>query len=146
MIDCFPANTRITMADGSKREIHKISAGDIVLSYDPITKELTNSVVGVVQERSSNRFNDIYTNHSILTSTLEHPFFVFDEDREYELKSVKSLKDGNFLLNENNKLEPIFKIQIDHSEEYRLVYNLLNVGEFNNFFAEGILVHNAKTK
>lgn len=58
---CFPAGTAVTMADGSRKDISKISVGDRVLSFDTRTRMYTFNRVIAKQVKHESRFTELRT-------------------------------------------------------------------------------------
>lgn len=54
---CFPEDAKVTMADGSLKNISTVKAGDEVLSYNTYTKNTEITVVKKVNKHSDKAFN-----------------------------------------------------------------------------------------
>ncbi len=87
-------------------------------------------------------------------NTTVHPYYVkrkgwcsYSPDKtfdKYNLK-VNKLKNGDTCyLNENGKLIEIVITSIENIRNLQKCYNFTKVANNNNFFANGILVHNKK--
>ena len=78
----------------------------------------------------------IHLNKNSLSVTLEHPFFI-----NGKLIKASELKVGDELTTVDGKVARITKITDVKLDEPVLVYNI-NINYPNNYFADGILVHN----
>lgn len=149
---CFIAGTRVSMADGTEKNIEDIIIGEEVLSY--------NEETGVIEPKkviklNSPIHNDLveYTlpNDHKITSTFDHPFYVnglslasyqpnFTNER-YDLPSeVGQIKVGD-LLNLVNKenVEILSIVELDRVDTQTYI---ISVEDNRNFYANKILVHN----
>lgn len=77
---CFPAGTRVEMADGAPKKIEEIELGDKVLATDPETgKTGARKVTRLIVTDDDKQFNElsIATGDGVekLTATHEHPFW-----------------------------------------------------------------------
>ncbi|GEM_PF-4500040 len=74
---CFLPGTKISMADGSKKNIEEVKVGEKVLSFDPQTQKLTTSVIQKNYARATDSYYEIKTKSGkVLRVTGEHPLFV----------------------------------------------------------------------
>lgn len=106
---CFPAGTKITLIDGSKKPIEQISVGEVVWSYEEGTLKKVPAKVTFVDERDASILLKIgYSNHRVfphnkryaepvplyfITATPEHPFWT-----ENGWKQAKDLQKGDKIL------------------------------------------------
>ncbi len=148
---CFVAGTMITLADGSMKKIEDVVNGDVVSTFDLISNRKTENVVNAVLSKSVNKIVEYkLDNGEILKCTVDHPIFVegkgwssFNSDLSNEMYSlqtaVKQIEIGDKvkLLNGDSQIVDIIK----HNEE-TIVYNLQDIENNHNFFANNILVHN----
>jgi intein/homing endonuclease len=148
---CFVAGTMITLADGSMKKIEDVVAGDVVSTFDLVSNTKTENVVNAVLSKSVNEIVEYkLDNGEVLKCTLDHPIFVegkgwssFNSDLSNEMysleTSVKQIEIGDKvkLLNGDSQIVDIIK----HNEE-TIVYNLQDIENNHNFFANNILVHN----
>lgn len=148
---CFVAGTMITLADGSMKKIEDIVAGDVVSTFDLLLNTKTENVVNAVLSKSVNEIVEYkLSNGEVLKCTVDHPIFVEDKgwasfnsdlsNKMYSLETiVKQIKIGDKvkLLNGASEIVDIIK----HNEE-TIVYNLQDIENNHNFFANNILVHN----
>ena len=134
---CFIAGTEITLGNKDVKNIENVIVGDEVLTYNESTKENEVGIVGELKQHEVDsvlKINFFYGNS--ITTTKEHPFYVSGKGwvkaGELIIEDVCKQTDGSSA--------PI--TSIERIEEKHLVYNLLNVSENHNFYANGILVHN----
>ncbi len=134
---CFVAGTKITLEDGSHKNIEDITIGENILSYNEGTQLNEVSVVGDLQQHEEKNIVKLEFESDItITTTAEHPFFILEKG----WIKAKDLSLGDVALNVNGS-KTIVK-EIHHLEEYQTVYNLLSVAPHHNFYANNILVHN----
>ena len=134
---CFIAGTEITLGNNDVKNIENVVVGDEVLTYNEESKENQIGIVGELKQHEVDsvlKINFFYGNS--ITTTNEHPFYVSGKGwvkaGELIIEDVCKQTDGSSA--------PI--TSIERIEEKHLVYNLLNVSENHNFYANGILVHN----
>ena len=126
---CFASETQIALKEGSK-PISQLKKGDLVKAFDIKRKQVTYAIVQSIIQKEA---DSIYVINGIVKATAEHPFYTDDG-----WKTVKKLKVGDKLFNGKDYLK-ITSIQ--ETKGKTAVYNL-SVASPNNFFAEGLLVHN----
>ena len=78
---CFPAGTKVTMADGSMRNIEYIEVDDLVLAFDFDTNQATPARVRELMAPVREGFYVL--NDGLLRLTDNHPVFVMRDGREY---------------------------------------------------------------
>ena len=134
---CFTAGTKVLMADGSYKNIEDIRPGDKVASYnlekgtrgvDTVTKLLVHP----------NTPGGYLVINGGLEVTPNHPMWVINKN---SWARADSLKEGDKLQGPNG--EEIRISSIEKVDGVNTVYNLSLVGN-NNYFTEGMLVHNWK--
>lgn len=148
---CFPAGTKITMKDKSEKNIEDVKVGDYVLSYD--FKNQKKSFAKVIELESPIREHMceiVFEDNSNLKLTREHPVYTkqgwksinpFETSIENsELGFVSKLKTTDEVLFADSEYKKIEKINC--WSEIVQTYNLKKVGFYNNFYADGVLVHN----
>ena len=152
IVTCFVSGTKITMEDGSEKNIEDISIDDVVLSY--------NEEKGIIEPKKVLSLNSpihddlveyTLSNGTKITSTFDHPYYInglqlasYKPDwtnERYNLPSeVISIKVGDEvnLLNESTvKIETI--LELDRVERQTYIFT---VEGNRNFYANGVLVHN----
>jgi len=137
-VTCFPAGTKIAMADGTYRAIERVSKGDLVKAFDERNGRITTARVVRI---SSHRIEDpsrkqlIFINRN-LKITPDHLVYT---NRNW--KAANMLKRGDIILNLNEG--PTTVKSIEKLEGERFLFNLETLPH-HNFFADDILVHNDK--
>jgi YD repeat-containing protein len=155
---CFIEGTKITLADGSEKNIEDVQVGDKILSYNS-EKGRTESDVVVSLNRPVHddmivvRFGD-----SENTNTFDHPYFVKDKGwssyapkltvMRYskfveELRNVEQLEKGDLIYTVTEGENLVESEIINIKEEIGKVQTyIFSVEKNGNFFANGALVHN----
>ena len=132
---CFVAGTKITLEDGSQKNIEDVKVGEKVLSFNGLEKEA--SVVGEINNHEVNNIIKLSFDSDItITTTYEHPFFVVGKN----WVKAKDLLIGDVALNVNGGQNTLK--EIEYYDDTQTVYNLLSVSPNHNFYANNILVHN----
>jgi hypothetical protein len=141
-LSCFVADTKVTMADGTKRPIQDLRVGDVVLTSQgtaPVKK-----VLRVPHDGPLYAFNG--SGKYFVTSS--HPFMTEDGWKSIDPEATKrtnpdlavsKLNVGDVLIGEHG--EKILLKQIDQKVLRTTVYNM-EVGRSNEYYADGYLVHN----
>lgn len=148
---CFVAGTKILMESGNIKNIEDVLIGDLVTTFD--FKNNTTKVEKVVNIFSK-KVNKIveyeFVNGGILRATLDHPIFVsnkgwcsFDNNLSNALynigEEIKKIEIGDSIkfLDQDVVLSDVKII-----DEETQVYNLSEVENNHNYFANNVLVHN----
>lgn len=147
-LTCFVAGTKITMGDGSKKNIEDISIGDVVLTSAGI-----HPVIGldptVLGTRKLYSFNG--TENYFVTS--EHPFMTSEgwksiapsktKQESIELYEclVGALTPGDKLVTESGLMEIESIESVEYNSPEMPLYNF-HVEVAHEYFADGALVHN----
>lgn len=167
---CFAAGTKITLADGSEKNIEDIVVGDVVKGWDSTNDDLADGeVIGVDSSHTVASHAEackllgdepsLYTiNDTGIEFTPEHPFLTADETVEggpFVWKSLvpdsnqepyKSeqkpleLKVGDSISHDGEWVE-IESIKVVRSDASEKVYNI-TVKDLSSYIANGIIVHN----
>lgn len=136
--ECFVEGTKILMKDGVYKNIEDIRVGDFIISCQVKEEfEMSVSKVEEVYVSTSSKFVRI---NNLIMCTEQHPFYVLSYNKY--IKAIK-LKEGEFLSkfeNEKVVLERIYQLEEVISKDIK-IYNF-RVSNLNNYFANGILVHN----
>tara|TARA_Y100000593_G_C4318650_1_gene342389 strand:- start:524 stop:1921 length:1398 start_codon:yes stop_codon:yes gene_type:complete len=150
-IGCFKKGTKITMADGTEKNIEDIKVGDIVKSYDEDTGKLSTAKVSALTDNK--KVSKYYLINNTLAVTDEHPFYINyrEQNEKGEVRShgewvkVKDLKEGTNLTTTYGGGESLISTSyIQSIEEKNDVIEVFNfeVEGTHTYFADGILVHN----
>ena len=148
---CFVAGTKITLADGSVKNIEDVQSGDVIATFDFKTGEMVHNIVNAVFSKNVTTTVEYkFDNGERLECTPDHPIYI-------EGKGWTSLNPE--LSNEMYSLEEKIK-QVEIGDEVKLVtgaskivemtgrsgdikvYNLQDIEGNHNFFANNVLVHN----
>ena len=124
---CFLAGTKITMSDGTEKNIEDIQIGDYVISYNLEKGRYEKAKVARTFEHKG--VPHYLVINKVLRVTPNHP--IYSEGRWVR---ADSLKEGDKLF--IGWVETIEKVYGSAT-----VYNL-EVEKNHNYFAEGVLVHN----
>ena len=140
---CFIAGTKVTLSDGSQMNIEDIEPGQMVKTFDTDENIVSEGFVGDIVELQQDKLVKItLSNDHVITTTPEHPFYVSNREEEGFWTVAEDIAIDDTLLKLDGS--SISVTMIETIEESATVYNLLAVSDFNNFFVDGILVHNKK--
>lgn len=148
---CFLEGTQVRMSDGIDVNIEDVKIGDLVLSF--------NETDNIIEEKPViNKYNPIHNNMiqietksgNKIISTDDHPYYVdnylasfnpTDSNKKYNFNiPVRQLKVGDSLYDINMNKDIVTSISEIDKKEYQT--HIITVEDNNNFFANGILVHN----
>ena len=148
---CFVAGTKVKLSDGSEKNIEDVIEGDIVSTFDIKTQTIKFNVVKSVYSKKVDKIvKYTFENGEVLECTLDHPIYVVNKgwssysdelsNQMYSIEeTVKKIEiDDIVKLYENNT--KIINIEIN--EQNTVVYNLQDIENNHNFFANNVLVHN----
>ena len=134
---CFLAGTRVSMADGSYKNIEDIKVGDLVVSYNEEEQTLISKKVTKTHHHSTEEMTEYYLIiNGRLQVTYNHCMFV-----NGRWDSAGNINIGDKLLLINDEEEVVYSIEKVY--EKLPSYNL-EIEDCHNYFAEDILVHNDK--
>ena len=150
---CFVAGTKVTMADGTEKNIEEIVEGDEVLSFneETLTTE-AKKVIGLKQPIHNDLVKYHFANQTYVVSTHDHPFYVNDlelasfrpdlTNERYSIgKEVGKIKVGDLVnLPTNGSKTAIKEIELLPEEDVQTY--IITVEDNHNFYANNILVHN----
>ena len=137
--NCLNQDTQIFTSKGQKA-IKDVQKGDLVYSYNAITKKTELKPVEAIGSRSitelGSKYYYITTNKgNLIKVTYNHEFYA---NGQYIM--AENLKVGDWLLDENLQKEKIVGIKIVKNTTDK-VWDL-EVQDDHNFFAGNVLVHN----
>lgn len=154
--NCLIEGTKITMSDGSYKLIENIEVGDVLKSLDvdeidagseinangwmSETFNYTESTAKVVGIQSYDASGVYIFNKTLLVSTYGH-LHIVKRNEEYLITETRNVKKGDYLLHDNDIWIEITSI-MTLKGKYK-VYKL-DVEDYDIFFANNILTHNAK--
>lgn len=148
---CFVEGTKIKLSNGDYKNIEHVNPDDEVYTFDIKNDKLTtNKVKAIFSKKVKSTVKYVFENGEELQCTLDHPLYVegkgwssYSNDisnAKYSLEQTVqkiNINDSVKLLNGNTKI-----IQIELIDKPVVVYNLQDIENNNNFFANNILVHN----
>ncbi|MFH1802337.1 MAG: 6-bladed beta-propeller [archaeon] len=147
---CFPAGTRVLMADGTEKAIEGIGVGEMVLSYNEDSGDLEGSVVFETEHPLRDHLCEVdFADGSKFKLTDEHPVYTTDgwksidplkTSKENSVLRVGKLEEGDLVIFAGKRVKGVGGV--DCWEETVQTYNLKEVVPNNDYFAEGVLVHN----
>jgi formylglycine-generating enzyme required for sulfatase activity len=151
---CFIAGTKITLSDGTFKNIEAIVVGDKVKSVNPATMETVDrAVVRTLVNPPSNQLLKItFSNGTVNTNTKIHPYYVkgkgwssvdpapFKEKEGFS--SVPLAVGDECQVLENGKLVTVSITSIEMLPDLVVPTYNFTVEGTNCYFANGILVHN----
>ena len=151
---CFVAGTKITMADGSIKNIEDVLVGDKVKSVNSETMDTVDKTVTrtLVNPPSDQLLRITFSNGIVNTNTKIHPYWVKGKGWcSVDLAPYKG-KEGFSMVPlavgdqcqvlENGKLVPLIITNIKMLPNLAVPTYNFSVEETNCYFANGILVHN----
>jgi hypothetical protein len=150
---CFIAGTKVTMSDGTQKNIEEIVEGDEVLSFNEETSTTeAKKVVGLKQPIHNDLVKYHFADQTYVVSTHDHPFYVGDlelasfrpdlTNERYSIdKEVRKIKVGDLVnLPTNGSKTAIREIELLPEEDVQTY--IITVEDNHNFYANNILVHN----
>ena len=150
---CFIAGTKITMSDGDLKNIEDVEKGDVVKTYNLETKKIEDNLVLEMESPNHSDLVEVGFEKNIEnTNTFDHPYYVkgkgwssYKPDEtliKYGLKASQLEVGDLCYLYKDDSLIEIKIISLKENVRLEKTYNLSSVANNNNFFANGILVHN----
>ncbi len=147
---CFVAGTSISMANGTTKNIEDVVIGDLVKSYNIDRDENENKKVnGLTQKKVDTTVRYTFNDSSTLQCTQDHPLYsvehgwvslspIFSKDK-YGL-DVAKLETGQTIQDIDGNSKTISSIETVNGSV--MVYNLINIEENHNYYANNLLAHN----
>lgn len=160
---CQPGDTMITLADGSKKKLELIKAGDSVVSYNSLGEDLTYSTVTDIKEEVVDRLYKIKVADTINLATANHKWLVSCNDADicansncyfkdsllneeracFEIKTADLVKECMSLpIIKNGRVEWNSIESIEEVETVTKVYSL-NVSKYHTYIANGVITKNS---
>ena len=148
---CFVEGTPILMEDGTYLNIENVKVGDRVLSFDFINNESKSSnVLNIFSKKVNKVVKYVFESGKELIATMDHPIYVIDKgwssysddlsNTLYSLETpVKKIEIGD-VIKLHNETQVLTNIEVLEGEY--TVYNLSEVENYNNYYANDVLVHN----
>ena len=150
---CFIAGTKISMSNGTKKNIEDVRIGDRVLSWDENDNKIKSSIVCRLQQPIHNDMVNIkFGNEIENVNTFDHPYYVKNKGwssyrpdltmSRYEIGEIKQIEVGDICYyNNNGELEEIKIFSIEEKLGKVKTY-IIEIENYNTFFANDILTHN----
>ena len=137
---CFVAGTLVATATGLVA-IECIRVGDKVIATDPDTMERAEKTVLETYVRETNEVVHLTINGEVITSTLDHPFYVQDAG----FVGAGDLYIGDKLLDAEGNTLLVEDVKTEKLDVPVKVYNF-KVDEFHTYYVGycNVLVHNAQ--
>ena len=137
--NCFPAGTKITLADGTQKNIEDLTTDDKLLTWNESTGQTFEGVIGnIVKKKEHLLIRHKTDDGNEVKSTALHKFYVKGKGwihaQDIVLEDVLVNRDGNETL-------VVEKETIVGEVE---VYHILDVKDNHTYYAENLLVHNFK--
>lgn len=148
---CFPRGTKVTLANGSTKNIENVVVGDKVLSQNSDGNKSVSTVLALESPISNNMCDVKFTDNEQLRVTNGHPLSTQNGWKAIDPKSaaredpgvpVSRLLVGDFLAKVNGGWSQVASVSCQTGSFQ--TYNL-TVDNTNTFFAGGFLVHNKTT-
>jgi len=150
---CFIAGTKISMSDGTEKNIEDVRIGDTVMSWDENDNKIKSSIVCRLKQPIHNDMVSIKFGNEIKNvNTFDHPYYVKNKGwssyrpdltmNRYEIGEIKQIEVGDICYyNNDGGLEEI-KISFIKEELGKVKTYIVEIENYNTFFANGILTHN----
>lgn len=132
---CFLQDTKVTLPDGSSKAISQLKVGEAVQAYDLIGKAFCESKILTIFTGTSDEYYEI-NGHLKVTGT--HPIYA-----NQGWTTVEELRVGDLLYDLHLEQLKVETLSVKHSQNPVPIYNL-HLQQEHTFFANGVLVHNAK--
>ena len=133
---CFVSDTLVTMADGTKKPIELVQVGEFVLSFDTDNRVFVTAKIEDVLHHEAQEIDGYWLINGIGV-TPDHLMFV-----NGGWKAAEDVEIGDVLLHEYEAAESVTSKRWISGQVP--TYNLHTDHETHNYFAGGVLVHNAK--
>lgn len=147
---CFIAGTKIIMSDYSEKNIEDVEVGDTIISYNFSNDLIELDIVDKVTKREVLKtVKYIFKDGSELEATTDHPLYVRDKfwasydnelsNKMYNIGGVSKIEVGDYVKTSND-----FKQikSISENNNVSIVYNLSQIRNNHNFYANDVLAHN----
>jgi len=142
---CFLAGTKVTMVDGSYKNIEDIKVGDVVKSYDRISQRFSGATVAKIYHHTPEEMGEYYlVFNKDLRVTPNHPLFingVWTYAENAKIGGHLFSTDGSNILIKS--IEKVYKKVPTYNFETALI-NQFGVIQSGTYFAQGSMVHTQK--
>ena len=141
------------MSDGTEKNIEDVRIGDTVMSWDENDNKIKSSIVCRLKQPIHNDMVNIKFGNEIKNvNTFDHPYYVKNKGwssyrpdltmNRYKIGEIKQIEVGDICYyNNDGGLEEI-KISFIKEELGKVKTYIVEIENYNTFFANGILTHN----
>jgi intein/homing endonuclease len=148
---CFVAGTKILMEGGEIKNIEDVVVGDSIVTFDfKNDRTKIEKVLNVFSKKVNKIVEYEFSNGGSLKATLDHPIFVigkgwssFDNNLSNALynigEEIRKIEIGDSVKFHN---QDVILSNVKLIDEETQVYNLSEVENNHNYFANNVLVHN----
>lgn len=137
--NCFPAGTKITLADGTQKNIEDLTTEDKLLTYNESNGQLSEGTIGNIAKKKEFLLIEITAeDNTHIKSTSLHKFHIVGKG----WVSAQDIELGDTLLKSDGSEVKVTDKQ--SKKEDIEVFHILDVKDNHTYFAEGVLVHNFK--
>jgi hypothetical protein len=151
---CFVKGTQVTLSNGTRVAIENIENGEEVLTYNNIAGQYeVGKVIDTHRPKHSDLIDIKLENSTDIKCTSWHPFWSVNKKtwvsfkpeltQEYHDMVVSKLEQYDILLDDKGLHVKIDNILSNKTTGKKQTYNITVEGN-NNYFANGILVHNKR--
>ncbi len=150
---CFAANTKISITETTTRNIEEIKKGDIILAYDPDTKETFQTEV---LETSAAQHGNIvcytFDDGRHITATDDHPFLTTHgwassnpaQSANYKgFDKITTLTTDDIIITDDGTAG---LAAITRPKQKIMTYTIVKLSKGNVFFANGLAVGTEEKK
>lgn len=142
---CFPAGTRILLADGTEKAIETLQIGERVLAHDG-TKQVVTTIQSVIKPLPRQVYELLFADGNTLTLTNSHP--VFTDQGWKSLSPINTKRENPDLVvlplqigDRIHTIDDACALVAIKPHAVVQIYNIA-VGDPHTFYAERVLVHN----
>jgi len=147
---CFVADSKILInVNNDYKLIKNLKIGDPVLTYDIKTKEQYETTVVDLVEVTHKNLVALYFKHDTITSTDDHPYYVYDKGwssfkpnstlaRYSNYDSVHTITNGDYFILNNGKKSQL--MGHSYTNQKKKTYTITKLKRGNTFYVNGVLV------
>ena len=144
---CFVKGTQVWLADGTTKNIEDIVVGDVVISYNELTKEYENrSVIALIENPYTTNIARVnFKDGTNIEMNEYHPIYTEEGWKSLtNYEGLPTLTEDDKVLSVNGQFIEIFSIECWVEEKTITTYNL-SIEDNHNYFVgkTPVLVHNA---
>ena len=145
-VHCLAPGTKITMADGTFKNIEDIELGDQVLSLDKAGKSVAATVEETANVKHCNLVTYTFADGTTLTATTDHPLrtangwasYAPEKSANYKgFDNINKIQVGDSFVTTDGKMLKLVAISLSH--EVSETYTIVRLSQGNTFIANGII-------